>query len=254
MTSDPAAMLDEFRRTADACTWTPFELRHRADCKIEIGKHWKTGLPTFCNPCAHVQHIVWTARDYLVAVPDCRHDHARVIIGSVENFSEDVGWSIKRGYWIDHRIVRESGVGGITEQLREWFPRLHYGQLGDMREHIDRTCRPAATAGWSRGSYFWKRDIAKAIRSHARARGRARCLWCRKIFPWANYRVYCDLGCRVEHQRDEEKRERQQRRELEWLRRGKQTLQQIKKTLRQQGQGAPSPQREASRQDTTSQT
>lgn len=275
MTTDPEGVRLAF--LADIAQWNEFregtrhltfELRHRTDCRIEIGKDWKTGEATYCNPVAHVETLHWKDRDYAVAVPDCRLDHTRKIIGTMEEFGCDVGWFSRGNYHHNIKgILYESGYHGITETLKRWFPTISSEQIGVLRELVEQRVQPATTAGYSRGHYYWLRDIARVIRRTAKRRGRLRCLWCRRIFPWDQYEHgpkyhpyrnhivwVCDKTCHIAYSNALKRQEQQRRRDEKWLQKGKETLGEIKRRLRQQAREAPSPRPEASGRGTTSRT
>jgi hypothetical protein len=217
----------------------PYQLRHLDECD----GYRDTEGHYYCTALAFVQEVRWRRTAYLVGVPTCRHSHMRKIVNAVEQFGCDVGWGYRSqsGWW-------RSGVDVSTFGVpidRRWFPMMRGDAWCALSAEVTDACEPAAFAGYR--TYYWKRDIARAVRIAARRRGRLRCLWCRTIFSWAKYDrwlgsdprlglydkpVLCDAVCKREWDREQMRIQRREWRELEWLREGHRRLVEIRKLVK----------------------
>jgi len=219
----------------DVCVregWPPFQLKHRDTC---------LGEAHFCRGWRVQELITWRATTYLVAIPTCRDEYMRRIINAVEEFGRDVGWVPQDRPGLG--VVRE-GFGRHGGYLFEYFPQLTPEQYRTMRARVDAVVVPAARAAYR--SYYWWRDVAAAVRTEARNRGRLRCLACRRIYSWAQYDrwlvkthyghyykpVFCDNDCERTHAARMRRAAQRERRELEWLKRGEDTLRKIRRLLK----------------------
>lgn len=230
-----------FRADARSRGLVPFELRHRPTCQRDAGH-------IVCHPWTGEQQIHWRNVEYLVAIPHCRDNYMRRIINAVEEFGVEVGWYQEFsscGSWRTWRTGIHNTKDNHMLVRREWFPMMPLEEWWALNDYACRQCQPAASASY--WAYYWVRDIARVVQAQARARGRLRCLWCRKIYPWKFYDkwlertkwgeeyyrdVLCDAVCQREYERAKQRAERCERRELEWLKKGRQTLVETRRLLR----------------------
>jgi hypothetical protein len=196
-----------------------------------------------CRRIAHIEHVYWRGTEYAVSIPDCRHNYARKIINSVEEFGIEVGWFRRydgSGNWRYPAGIVATTCGVPIPQY--WIPDWHDRHA--LYDAIAQDCRPAAEAGYRQ--YYWLRDIARAVQARTHQRGRVRCPICRTIYPWDRYNarhreqlwhglnppMLCDRWCELEWQREQERQQRRERSELEWLRKGRRLLTETRKLLK----------------------
>jgi hypothetical protein len=226
----------EFHKDAAERSCVPYQLRHSHRCD---GNRDTEGTYR-CTALAFVQEVTWRHRVYLVGVPTCRHSPMQKIVNAAEQFGCDVGWG----------SVNRSGVCATSDfsnplVKRQWFPMMSCDAWLAFLEEITDACEPAVNVRYH--TYYWKRDIARVVRSAARRRGRLRCAWCRTIYSWARYRnfvpndpvegyrpppVLCDTVCERDWGREQLRIFNREWREREWLREGHRRLVEMRKLLK----------------------